>query len=91
MAEAGTYRIVLTVDGQDYSKNVRVEADPVLASAVPADELREMEKAEQEDAERHAGDDPNADRDDPDMKGRDPDEPDRDKDTPHPDIDPHTR
>ena len=83
MAEAGSYRIVLTVDGQDYSKTVRVEADPVLGSAVPADELREMEKDEQENAERHDRGNRDVDLDAPDTEAGDPGQPDRDKDAPH--------
>jgi hypothetical protein len=35
---AGTYRIVLTVDGEEHSQNLRVESDPVLAERWIVDE-----------------------------------------------------
>jgi hypothetical protein len=37
----GLYRIVLTVDGQEYTQPVRVEADPVQAPVLIAPETRE--------------------------------------------------
>jgi hypothetical protein len=34
----GTYRVVLTVDGQEFTQPLRVELDPVLAAAAAAGE-----------------------------------------------------
>jgi photosystem II stability/assembly factor-like uncharacterized protein len=47
--EPGTYRIVLTVDGQEFSRTVKVEADPSLPDALTVEELRAQEAAESED------------------------------------------
>jgi hypothetical protein len=52
-APAGTYRIVLTVDGREYSQIVRVETDPTLPSDVAA---AAAEASAIEEAERPAED-----------------------------------
>ncbi len=46
----GTYRLVLTVDGEDYAQTVRVESDPVVADAVSADEQPAADEEEQNEA-----------------------------------------
>jgi hypothetical protein len=40
---------VLTVDGQEFSRTVKVEADPSLPDALTVEELRAQEAAESED------------------------------------------
>jgi hypothetical protein len=43
---AGTYRIVLTVDGKEYTQTLRVENDPVVPEASAANDDEEMEEEE---------------------------------------------
>ena len=38
---AGTYRVVLTVDGKEWTQNIRVEPDPTVPMAVIAPEEEE--------------------------------------------------
>ncbi len=47
----GTYRVVLSVDGQDFAQTITVEADPVQPTAMTAEEMRaqEAEEADEED------------------------------------------
>ena len=40
-APPGTYRVVLTVDGQEFSQPVRIEADPTLPGTIIAPEVEE--------------------------------------------------
>ncbi len=46
---AGTYRIVLTVDGEEFAQNLRVEPDPVVTDAVTTDDQPVMDEEEEED------------------------------------------
>jgi hypothetical protein len=49
---AGTYRLVLTVDGQEFAQTIRVEADPLVPDSVMT--VEEIEAIEQEEkAQRH--------------------------------------
>jgi hypothetical protein len=51
----GTYRVVLTVDGKEYSQAIRVEADPTVppSDVIAEDEIEEDEEHEREDPEWH--------------------------------------
>jgi len=42
---AGTYRVVLTVDGQEQSQGLRVEVDPLASPQITADEDEEEREA----------------------------------------------
>ena len=51
-AQAGTYRIVLTVDGQEYTQGLTVVADPTVASSgISADQEEEFDEREREKLE----------------------------------------
>jgi photosystem II stability/assembly factor-like uncharacterized protein len=61
-APTGLYRVVLTVDGQEYTQNLRLEPDPVLPPGLIAgdkdeDEEDEMEEMEREERQKRAIDD----------------------------------
>jgi hypothetical protein len=47
----GAYRIVLTVDGQDFNQTLRVEVDPDAPPALTAQEEKESELMEEEEEE----------------------------------------
>jgi hypothetical protein len=50
---------VLSVDGEDFAQNLRVEADPVISDAVPADEQpADMDEEEEEEQNGNEMDQP---------------------------------
>jgi hypothetical protein len=49
---AGTYRIVMTVDGKEFAQTLHVQPDPVVADAVMADENESADEDEEEEEER---------------------------------------
>jgi photosystem II stability/assembly factor-like uncharacterized protein len=52
-AQPGLYRVVLNVDGQDYTQNLRVEPDPVLPpNLIASDKIDDEEDDEMEEMER---------------------------------------
>jgi hypothetical protein len=51
--EPGAYRLVLTVDGQEFTRTVKVVADPTLPDALTAEELRAQDAAESEEEQQH--------------------------------------
>jgi hypothetical protein len=54
-AGPGSYRIVLTVDGKDYSRTLRIEPDPVVSdSVVMASNTPDLGQAEEEREKREA-------------------------------------
>jgi len=48
----GTYRVVLTVDGEQFAQNLRVEPDPVVTDAVPGDDQPALDDEEEEDQQQ---------------------------------------
>jgi S1-C subfamily serine protease/photosystem II stability/assembly factor-like uncharacterized protein len=46
---AGMYRIVLDVDGREFAQSIRIEADPIVANALTADEMELPERLRQEE------------------------------------------
>jgi hypothetical protein len=48
----GAYRVVLTVDGKEFSQKLRVEPDPVVADALMAEDVPVMQDEEGEEAEQ---------------------------------------
>jgi photosystem II stability/assembly factor-like uncharacterized protein len=51
----GLYRVVLNVDGQEFSQNVRVEADPSVPNAIMGAELPGMNEREEQPGPRTDG------------------------------------
>jgi photosystem II stability/assembly factor-like uncharacterized protein len=51
----GAYRVVLTVDGKEYAQNLRVEADPVVADALMAEDQPILQDEEEEEREQAGG------------------------------------
>ncbi len=51
----GDYRIVLTVDGKEFSQKLRVEPDPVIADALMAEDVPVMQDEEEEEEEQAQG------------------------------------
>jgi photosystem II stability/assembly factor-like uncharacterized protein len=49
---SGTYRVVLTVDGEEFSQPLRIEADPTLPTSVLAADDVEDEWAQEEEREK---------------------------------------
>ena len=48
----GAYRVVLTVDGEEYTQTLRVEADPVVSNAVMSDDGPNGDEEEEEELDR---------------------------------------
>jgi photosystem II stability/assembly factor-like uncharacterized protein len=46
---SGTYRVVLTVDGEEFAQTLRIEPDPVISDAVAADDQPVVDDEEEEE------------------------------------------
>ena len=48
----GTYRVVLSVDGEEFAQNVRVEPDPIVSDALMTGEQPGLDEDEEEEMEQ---------------------------------------
>jgi hypothetical protein len=51
----GAYRVVLTVDGKEFSQKLQVERDPVVADALMAEDVPVLDDEEEEEQEQARG------------------------------------
>ena len=48
---AGSYRVVLNVDGKEFAQTLRVDADPLVADSTMASNESELDENDQEELE----------------------------------------